>query len=111
MEAAIEAGERGLVKAIPQLVMLTKHSSAVVRLRAAAALGLLKTATPEVIRALAGLTEGAKNEQVAVAVAALSDIGGPKAIRYLSNIAVSHPDEVVRTLARAGAEKIKAQAR
>ena len=111
MEAAIEAGERRLTRAVPQLLTLTKHQSHVVRLRAAAALGLLKTDTPDIIRALAGLTEGAKREQIVVAVGALSDIGGSRALRYLNNIAVSHPDDVVRALARSGAEKVKRQKR
>ncbi len=108
MEAAIEAGERRLNQALPLLLELTKHSSDVVRLRAAAALGLLKISTDEVVRALARLTEGGNREQIVVAVGALSDIGGQRAIRYLENIAISHPDEVVRTLARTGTEKIKA---
>ena len=46
-----------------------------------------------------------------VAVGALSDIGGSRALRYLNNIAVSHPDDVVRALARSGAEKVKRQER
>ena len=107
MEAAIEAGERRLHEAIPDLIRLTRHESGVVRLRAAAALGLLKVSDEAVIRALARLTEGSNREQIVVAVAALSDIGGPKALRYLDNIGVSHPEEVVRALARAGAEKVK----
>jgi len=107
MEATIEAGERQLNAALPMLLELTKHSSNVVRLRAAAALGLLKISNNEVIRALARLTEGGNREQIVIAVGALSDIGGQKAMRYLENIAVSHPDEIVRTLARSGTEKIK----
>ena len=107
MEATIEAGERQLDAALPMLLELTKHSSNVVRLRAAAALGLLKISNNEVIRALARLTEGGNREQIVIAVGALSDIGGQKAMRYLENIAVSHPDEIVRTLARSGTEKIK----
>jgi hypothetical protein len=109
MEAAIEAGERRLTEALPLLISLTTHTDPVIRLRAAAALGLLRVPTREVVRSLAKLTEGGQREQIIVAVGALSDIGSESALRYLENIAVSHPDEVVQGLARSGVQKIKSK--
>jgi hypothetical protein len=109
MEAAIEAGERRLTEALPLLISLTTHSNSVIRLRAAAALGLLRVPTREVVRSLAKLTEGGQREQIIVAVGALSDIGSEGALRYLENISISHPDEVVRGLARSGVQKIKSK--
>jgi hypothetical protein len=105
MEAAIEAGERKLVKAIPALIRLTSHREETVVLRAAAALGLLKVRRPEVLTALARLTRGNDLERHLVAVNALGDIGGPQAIRYLDNLASSHPNSNLRQVARAAQKR------
>jgi hypothetical protein len=110
MEAAIEAGERRLEAGSPKLVNLTRHENAVVRMRAAAALGLLKATGKDALRALVKMTSGSNLEEHVVAVAALADIGSKGALRYLKNIARSHPDESIRALAKSGVLRAESEA-
>ncbi|MFO0744722.1 MAG: hypothetical protein U1F43_03475 [Myxococcota bacterium] len=99
-ESASEAGERHLVAAVPDLVRLTAHPNVRVSVRAGAALGLLKVATPEVLQALVRMTEGPSAQRHLVAIHALADLGTPDARRYLDNLATGHPDAALRELAR-----------
>lgn len=99
-EAASESGERRLTGVVPDLVRLTGHPNARVATRAGAALGLLKVATPEVIRALVRMTDGAEPERHLVAIHALGDLGTPEARRYLESLAVGHPSPALREIAR-----------
>ncbi|MGM0577706.1 MAG: HEAT repeat domain-containing protein [Myxococcota bacterium] len=109
MEAASEAGERKLEAAIPHLVRLTNHEDEVVVLRAGGALGLLEHSEQEVLRALAGMTEGSDVERHLVALNALGDIGGEEAARYLDTIAVGHPMAPIREAAREAARRARGQ--
>lgn len=99
-EAASEAGERKLVDAVPDLVRLTAHDDPRVATRAGAALGLLKVATPEVLRALVKMTDGAQAEKHLVAIHALADLGTEDARRYLESLSVGHPSPALREIAR-----------
>lgn len=99
-EAASEAGERHLVGATSDLARLAGHTNARVATRAGAALGLIKIATPEVLRALVRMTEGPDAEKHLVAIHALADLGTPEARRYLESLAVGHPSPAIRDIAR-----------
>jgi HEAT repeat protein len=99
-EAASEAGERHLSDTVPDLVRLTANANARVATRAGAALGQIKSATPEVIRALVKMTEGADSEKHLVAIHALADLATPEAKRYLESLAVGHPSPLLREIAR-----------
>ncbi|MCC6624207.1 MAG: HEAT repeat domain-containing protein [Deltaproteobacteria bacterium] len=99
-ESASEAGERRLTAAVPDLVRLTAHPNTRVAVRAGAALGLLKVATPEVLQALVKMTEGPNPQRHLVAIHALADLGTPEARRYLDSLATGHPIAVIRELAR-----------
>ncbi len=108
MEAAGEAGERKLSQAVGHLSRLAHHDESAVALRAGAALGLLGAREPDVLRALAKMTEGPDQERHLVAIHALGDIGGPEAARYLDAIGVGHPEPVLRDLAREAARRARA---
>jgi len=99
-EASSEAGERGLTDTVPELVRLTRHPNVRVATRAGAALGLLKVASPEVIGALVGMTEGPEPEKHLIAIHALADLGTPEARRYLESLALGHPSPALREIAR-----------
>ena len=107
MEAAAEAGERRLSEAVTKLVILTEHSDEVVALRSGAALGLIGQDEEGVIRALARMTEGPNPERHLIAVHAMGDIGGPRAMRYLDTLAIGHPEEGIREAARAAAKRAR----
>ena len=100
MEAASEAGERKLLAASEDLARHTRNPSDAVALRAGAALGLLGDSRPVILRALAAMTVGPDFDKHIVAINALGDIGGFQARRYLETIAVGHPEEALRHLAR-----------
>jgi len=99
-ESASEAGERRLTAAVPDLVRLTAHANTRVAVRAGAALGLLKVATPDVLHALVKMTEGPNPQRHLVAIHALADLGTPEARRYLDSLATGHPLAAIRELAR-----------
>ena len=105
MEAAIEAGERKLSKAVPDLIRLTRHHRSVVAMRAAAALGLIGSQQPEVLKALVAMVAGNDLERHVVAINALADVGGPRAVKYLQTLADGHPEASIRTLARHAKER------
>jgi len=109
VEAASEAGERGLKAAVPDLARLTTHDEELVAIRSGAALGLLGDGREEVVRALVKMTSGPSEERHLVAIHALGDIGGREALRYLDNLAVSHPNAALREIAREAAKKARAQ--
>ncbi len=100
-EAASEAGERHLIDVVPDLARLTAHPNLRVATRAGAALGLLKVATPEVIKALVRMTDGPEPEKHLIAIHALADLGTPEAKRYLESLALGHPSPALREVARA----------
>jgi len=99
-EAASEAGERQLVDVVSDLVRLSAHPNLRVATRAGAALGLLKVATPEVIKALVRMTDGAEPDKHLIAIHALADLGTPEARRYLESLALGHPSPALRDIAR-----------
>jgi len=107
MEAASEAGERKLAAAVQRLVTLTQHSDEVVSLRAGAALGLIGRDDDGVISALARMTEGPDPERHLIAVHAMGDIGGARAVRYLDALAVGHPEAGIREAARQAMKRAK----
>ena len=109
MEAASEAGERRLVEALKPLIRLTAHADAVVSLRAGSALGMLGIEDVEALRALATMTEGPDPEHHLIAIHALGDIGGPRALRYLDTLAIGHPDPAMRDAARLTSLRAKDQ--
>lgn len=112
MEAASEAGERELTRAIPHLARLThEHLDDAVALRAGAALGLIGEPLPLALKALAAMTRGTDTERHRVAINALGDLGGPKAARYLDTLAIGHPEASMRELARKALERARTGAR
>lgn len=109
IEAASEAGERGLKAAVDDLARLTTHDEPLVTLRAGAALGLLGDGREEVVRALVKMTGGPNEERHLVAIHALGDIGGEAALRYLDSLATSHPNATLREIARDAAKQVRAR--
>jgi len=106
-EAAAQAGERRLAGAADHLARLANGPHDHAALRAGAALGLLRVDDEEVIRALVRMTDGPNEERHLVAIHALSDIGGPRAARYLDNLATSHPNPSLRELAREALRRVR----
>lgn len=109
IEAASEAGERGLKAAVDDLARLTADDEPLVTLRAGAALGLLGDGREEVVRALVKMTDGPNEERHLVAIHALGDIGGEVALRYLDNLATGHPNVALREIAREAAKQARAK--
>ena len=109
MEGASEAGERRLTEALPSLIRLTAHPDSVVSLRAGSALGMLAVKDPDALKALAAMTEGPDPERHLIAIHALGDIGGTRALRYLDTLAIGHPDPAMRDAARLTSLRIKDQ--
>ncbi len=107
-EAASEAGERKLVKTVPDLVRLTANAHTQVATRAGGALGLIAAGSSElataevdvIIRALVRMTDGPEPERHLVAINSLADLGTPDAKRYLESLAVGHPSAALREVAR-----------
>lgn len=99
-QAAVEAGQRQLLETAPTLRNLTSSGSNRVVLKAAAALGLLRDRQPETVAALVRLTEGSDPVRHRVAIHALADIGSQEALRYVANLAQSHPSAELREIAR-----------
>lgn len=109
LEAELEAGERRLTTAIPDLLRLTRHERGNVSMRAAAALGMLGASGDEVVAALVAMTRGSDMEKHLVAVNTLSDLKNPQVKRYLNAIADGHPEPTIRQLAREGAKRAAAR--
>jgi len=93
--AATLLGERGHAQAGPRLIALLKSTGQGVRMRAIGALGQLKAV--DALAPLADLAGGSTNpREIAAAVQALADIGGPDARRYLEGLRASTPFDGVR---------------
>ena len=58
-------------------------------------------------QALAAMTEGPDAERHLIAVHALGDLGGRRALRYLETLAVGHPDAALRDVARDAAKRAR----
>ena len=110
MEAAAEAGERGLKDVLHEIIALTTHSDDTVVLRAASSLGRLSNGDETSVRALAKLLGGSDPERHLVAIQALGDLGGTRALRYLDTLTEGHPEEVIRNAARQAAARARAGA-
>jgi len=111
MEAASEAGERKIAACIDHLIPLVKHDKTWVAQRAGAALGLIGEDQPAVLSALASMTEGPDPERHFVAINALGDIGGDRALRYLDTMAIGHPTDAIRALARQTVDRVRGRTR
>ena len=107
MEAASEAGERGLTDVIDKLIELTEHTDETVVLRAASSLGRLSQGDEASVRALAKLTSGSDMERHLVAIQALGDIGDQRALRYLDTLTEGHPEPGIRQAARQSAVRAR----
>lgn len=97
-QAAVEAGERQLLDAVPALIEALQADDVPLVERVAATLGRLRD--ERAVRPLARLTARNDPDVLRAAVFALGDVGSPLARRYLNEIAESHAHGTVRTLAR-----------
>ncbi len=96
---AFEAGERNLaVLTVPLLDLLNDPQREVIL----AAIGALTRISREdrVVEGLMGLVHGTQEGIPRAVVNALADIRTPLALRYLESLAIGHPQDTIRDLAR-----------